>query len=205
MDDNKRGKAQYASFYMGSVEDDVATAKEGRPIFKDVPFIIIHVAGDKDLVINQPVWDDPSKENSHTSRFPEEWRRFKQGMDADAQQGGTPLALMPGITNGQVREMAHFNVKTVEQLADMSDGNAQKFPGIQKLRAEARSYIERAAGAAPEKRLQAELAARDNELDSMRKQMQLQAAQIAKLMGEGGGEAPPAPPAAPKKAGRVRA
>ena len=204
MDDNTRGKAQYASFYMGSTEDDAATAKEGRPIFKDVPFVIIHVAGDKDLVINQPVWDDPSKENSHTSRFPEEWRRFKQGMDADAQQGGTPLALMPGITNGQVREMAYFHVKTVEQLAEMSDGNAQKFPGVQKLRAEARAYIERAQGAAPEKRLQAELAARDNELDSMRKQMQQQAAQIAKLMGEGGDETlTPSAPAT--KAKRVRA
>lgn len=204
MDDNKRGKAQYASFYMGSVEDEEATAKEGRPIFKDTPFIIIHVAGDKDLVINQPVWDDESKENSHTARFPEEWRRFKQGMDADAQQGGTPLALMPGITHGQVREMAHFNVKTVEQLADMSDGNAQKFPGVQKLRLEARSYIERAKGAAPEKRLQAELAARDNELDSMRKQMAEQAKQLAKLIEERG-RAPAPVAAAAKKTGRARA
>lgn len=201
MDDNKRGKAQYASFYMGSIEDEAATATEGRPIFKDVPFVIIHVAGDKDLVINQPVWDDPSKEHSHTARFPEEWRRFQQGMDADAQQGGTPLALMPGITHGQVREMAHFNVKTVEQLADMSDGNAQKFPGVQKLRLEARSYIERAKGAAPEKRLQAELAARDNELDSMRKQMAEQAKQLAQLMAERGAPAP----AAAKKTGRARA
>lgn len=200
MGDNQRGKAQYASFYMGSVEDTEASAKEGRPIFKDTPFIIIHVAGDKDLVINQPVWDDPSKENSHTSRFPEEWSRFKAGMDAEAQQGGTPLSLMPGITHGQVREMAHFHCKTVEQLAEMSDSNAQKFPGVQKLRTEARNYIERARGAAPEKRLLAELEKRDNEIDSMKKQMAAQSAQLAKLLGEA-----PAPVDAPAKPRRARA
>jgi hypothetical protein len=186
MDENRRSKGQYASFYMGSIEDAEATAREGRPIFKDVPFVRIHIAGDKDNIIDQPVWDAPHKENSHTARFPEEWARFKQGMDEEAQQGGTPLALMPGITNGQVRELAHFKCRTVEQLSDMSDANCAKFPGIQKLRAAARVYIERAAGAAPEKRLQAQLEERDNKIATLERQM-------GELLARGGGDKPAAP------------
>lgn len=177
MEIQHRGKAQYAQFYMGTMQDQEASQREGRPIFKDTPFVRIFVAGDKDNIIDQPVWDDPLHQNSHTSRFPEEWARFKQGADIEAQQGGTPLALLPGITQAQVREMGHFNARTVEQLADMADGHALKFAGVLKLRDEARAYIERAKGAAPEKRLREELAKRDNEIDTLK-------AQVAELVAE---------------------
>jgi hypothetical protein len=166
-----RGKSQYAQFYMGTTKDDEASTAQGRPIFKDTPYIKIFVAGDKDNIIDQPVWDDPLHQNSHTTRFPEEWKRFKEGHLDDAQLGGTPLALLPGVSKAQVQEMAYFNVRTVEQLADMSDANVSRFPGVRKMRDEAKGYIERAAGAAPEKRLREELEKRDNEIDLLKKQM----------------------------------
>ena len=188
MDVNQaRGKAQYAHFYMGTRENSEKSLAEGRPIFDDVPFIKIYVAGDALNVIDQPVWDDPLKENSHTRRFPEEWRRFKEGLDAEAQQGGTPLGLMPGLTQGQVREMAALHVKTVEQLADMSDSHTGKYMGVLKLREEARAYIARAKGAAPEKAMRAELEARDLEIDTLKKQM-------AMVLADKGLTSPPALP-----------
>ena len=164
-------KSQYASFHMGAVPDPEKSAAEGRPCFKDVPYVKIMVAGDRETVINRPVWDDPMHQNSDTNRFPEEWARFKKGLSEAEQHGGTPLALLPGITKGQVMEMAHFNAHTVEQLADMADANVLKFAGVLKLREEARAYIERAKGAAPEKRLREELEKRDNEIDLLKKQM----------------------------------
>jgi hypothetical protein len=162
-------KMQYAQFYTGATKDEAASVTEGRPIFKDVPFVRIFVPGDKDNIIDQPAWIDEAHENSHSSRFPDEWKRFKDGLGA--AESGTPLELLPGVSKAQVEEMKYFHVRTVEQLAGMSDSNSQKFMGVRKLQAEAKAYLERAAGAAPEKRLQAELEKRDNELATLRTQV----------------------------------
>lgn len=170
-------KSQFVQFYMGTVQDPEASQAEGRPIYKDTPFVRIMVAGDKDNIIDQPVWDDPMHQNSHTSRFPEEWAAFKRGVSAEEQSGGTPLKLVPGITQAQVRELAHFNCYTVEQLADMPDANSGRFAGVRKLQQEARAYIERAKGAAPEKALRAELEKRDNEIETLKRQVAELAAQ----------------------------
>lgn len=167
----EQGRA-VAHFYMGTLQNEDKSREAGRPIFDDVPYVRIQIVGDKDLVIDKPVWDDPSNPNSHTARFPEQWERFKKGMlDEVSQQGGTPLALMPGITGAQVKELEYFKCRTVEQLAGMSDANTMKFPGMLKLREEARAYIERAQGAAPEKKLREELEKRDNEIDTLKRQL----------------------------------
>jgi hypothetical protein len=162
-------KQQYAQFYMGATKDEAASLKEGRPIFKDVPFVRIFVPGDKDNIIDQPAWIDDNHANSHSSRFPDEWRRFEEGK-AEVQEG-TPIELLPGISKSQVEELKYFHVRTVEHLANMSDSNAQRFMGIRKMQAEARNYLERAAGAAPEKRLMSELEKRDNEIATLKTQL----------------------------------
>src|SRR5688572_17295989 len=112
----QKNQAQRVEFYMGVKPDKEASAKEGRPIFVDTPFIKIFTAGDDTTVIDVPVWDDANNSNSHTKRFPGEWAAFKAGVAAEDQQGGTPLKLMPGISQAQVRELSHFHVRTVEQL-----------------------------------------------------------------------------------------
>lgn len=173
-------KSQNVQFYMGVLQDGEASAREGRPIFRDTPFVRIFTPGDKDTVIDAPVWDDESHPNSHTSRYPEQWARFKAG--ETEQQTGTPLGLLPGITKSVVEELKSFHVRNIEHLAEMSDANASKFMGIRKLQAEARAYLERAAGAAPEKALRAELEKRDNELEALKRQMAEQAATLDRLM-----------------------
>lgn len=162
-------KSQLVQFYMGTAKDEKASLEQGRPIYRDTPFVRIFTPGDKDTIIDTPVWDDDSHPMSHSSRFPEEWARFKRG-EGDVISG-TPLEQLPGISKAQVEELKHFHVRTVEHLAGMSDANAAKFMGVRKMQEEARAYLERAAGAAPEKRLQAELEKRDNEIEALRKQV----------------------------------
>lgn len=171
-DSPSENAAQRVMFYMGTKLNSEKSNAEGRPIFDECPFIKIFTAGDSFTIIDVPVWDDPLNKNSHTRRFPREWAAFKAGIAAEAQQGGTPLKLMPGISQAQVRELEHFHCHTVEQLADLHDSHAGKFMGIQALKQEARSYLLRAKGAAPEKALQRELAQRDQEIDLLKKQMQ---------------------------------
>lgn len=164
--------AQRVSFFMGTKPDKVASEKEGRPIFVECPFIRIHSAGDTTTIIEKPVWDDPRNPNSHTRRFPEEWKNFKAGVEASLQGGGTPLKLMPGISQAQVRELEHFHVHTVEQLADIADAHASKFMGIQALKNEARTYLLRAKGGAADKTMARELEKRDLEIENLKAQMQ---------------------------------
>lgn len=171
-DDFSQKASQRVMFYMGTRPDKVKSAEEGRPIFVECPFIKIFSAGDNLTVIDKPVWDDPRNPNSHTAQWPKEWANFKAGVAAEAQGGGTPLKLMPGISQAQVRELEHFHCYTVEQLADISDSNGGKFMGIQSLKNEARSYILRAKGAAGEKTLQRELEKRDQEIELLKSQMQ---------------------------------
>lgn len=186
--------SQRVMFYMGVKPDSEASEREGRPMFRDCPFIRIFNAGDSLTIIDKPVWDEPMNSNSHTQRFPKEWANFKAGVAAEAQGGGTPLKLMPGISQAQVRELEHFHCHTVEQLADIADAHASKFMGIQALKQEARAYILRAKGGAADKTLQRELATRDQEIELLKSQMQQLLNAQGKLTDGGSTE-----PVAPKK------
>ena len=179
-----------AQFYMGTLPDVTRSAEEGRPVFKDVPFVRIVTPGDATNIVDQPVWDEPRNPNSHTGRFPAEWAAFKA--NAKAPESGTPLDMMPGITKAQVAELKHFEVRTIEDLANLSDAHAGRFMGINGMRTQARDYLERAKGAAPDKALRAAVAQKDAELEALRTQMAALSARLDET----------APP--PAKRGRPR-
>lgn len=164
--------AQRVSFFMGVKPNKAKSEQEGRPIFEDAPFIRITSAGDTTTIIEKPVWDDARNPNSHTRRFPQEWKNFLAGVKESEQAGGTPLKLMPGISAAQVRELEHFHVHTVEQLADIADANASKFMGIQALKNEARAYLLRAKEGAAGKTLARELEKRDLQIANLESQLQ---------------------------------
>jgi hypothetical protein len=141
--------------------DKVKSKAEGRPIFVPREYITIHVPGDKNNVVCHPVSDLDRR------RFPRQYARFK----ANEQQSdtGTPLETVPWITREQVEELKYFKVRTLEALADLSDGNLQKFHGIQKLKQKAADQIARAKMDAPAAKLQEELRARDLKISQQEK------------------------------------
>lgn len=158
-------------FYVGSEEDREASDKEGRPIHKPVERIRILIPGERDYV-DRHAWEGDKR------RFPKHYEEFKS--NKDVVESGTPLSAWPGIATPQIAELAHFNVKTVEQLAAMADAAAQKFMGINALRQRARDFLEAARGAAPLTAMRAELETRDSEIAVLKQQMaQLMAAQHA--------------------------
>jgi hypothetical protein len=67
-----------------------------------------------------------------------------------------------------VEEFAFFNVRTVENLAEMNDGVLQKFMGGQALRQRARDFLAAAKDAAPLSQLRAELEKRDAEIEALK-------------------------------------
>ena len=57
---------------------------------------------------------------------------------------GTPLEKVAWITKSQVEELKYFGCRTVEQLAGMTDNNAQQFAGIITLKQKAQAWLEEA-------------------------------------------------------------
>lgn len=142
-------------FTMEPKEDQDATAREGRPIFKEVPFVMIMVPGDKDSIIHREAGE------LDTARFPRQFAAFKNKQDQNAVSG-TPLSAAPWLQRTQVRELEYFNCYTVEQLASMSDTNASKFAGINQLREMARTMVAAAKEQAPLHKMAADLKVRDD-------------------------------------------
>jgi hypothetical protein len=149
-----RGKLQ-VQFHPYPVKNPKRSAEEGRPIYENVDYVRIFVPGDKDNIVDRQV------EEIDTRRFAREYQAYKAGKEAPIE--GTPLEMWPTVDRAQVAELVHFNVRTVEQLANLSDANCQNFKGILALRQKARDYLAQAAGNAPLEKMRAELSAREAE------------------------------------------
>jgi len=170
----------YVQFYMHSVQDSAESLIQGRSIFNEVEYVRIRTPGDKSSIIERPLRFGPLPGDDN-NRFAQEYFMFKQGV-ADPLIG-TPLTEWPQVTSSQVNEMVHFNVRTVEQLATMSDTNAQNFAGILKLREKAKVFLQNAKDQAPLLQMQNELESRDNQIETMMNQMQEMQGELAALKG----------------------
>lgn len=162
-------------FKMHSHYDDAKTRDEGRPIFEMREYIMITIPGDITGNVFRPAfqWDK--------ERFPEQYLRFKAGQE---QVHGTPLSEWSEISRAQVDELAFFKIQTVEQLASVSDGNAQKFLGLSQLRDKAKRHLENLASEAPLLKVQAELSERDEKLATQANQIAQLQAIVEQLMAQ---------------------
>jgi hypothetical protein len=168
-------------FYIHPQLDQDASAEEGRPIYKDREYIRLRVIGDKASLVERPVrlGFDPKCDNV---RFRKEYDAYKQNREVKLE--GTPLAQWPPISKGQIKELEHFGVKTVEQLSTMSDTHVQGFMGIMSLRNLARRYMEHAKGLAPMTRMQSDLSKAVATANAQAQQLNEMAVELAALKGE---------------------
>lgn len=152
-------------FSLRPVENKEKSAAEGRPIFEDVEYVEIMTPGDKSSIVSRALRETDKQ------RFRRQYAAWK----ADAQNSqpiiGTRLAEWPQVTRSQVEELRYFNVHTVEQLAEVSDGNIRNVGPIMALRKKAQDFVAAAKGNAPLAQLRDELAKRDNELEALRRQV----------------------------------
>ncbi len=160
-------------FHVLPMIDDVRSAEEGRPIYKDVDHVRIMQPGNKESIVDRPVTE------MDIARFRQQYDNWKSGQEELVE--GTPLEAWPEITRAQVEEMRYFNVRTVEQLADMADAHAQKFMGINEMRRKARLYRDRAAKNAVSTKLQKELKEKDNQIASLNEALKDLQAKVAGL------------------------
>jgi len=165
----------YVQFYIRPVMNNFRSSEEGRPIYEEQEYIRIIVPGDSKTTVDCPVDD------TFRMRFEKQYDKFKKGL-AQAVEG-TPLEMWPQMTVGLCAELKAMNVSTVEQLAALDDGKAQKIMGSYDLRRKAQAFLDAAQGEAANNKMVAELTKRDDEILLLKQQMQqLLEAQKSKVL-----------------------
>lgn len=155
-------KALHVHFYRDAVPDDKATIEEGRLICREVDFVMIMVPGDKYSIIRRPVQERDKQ------RFSDRYRAYK--LDASQESAaGTPLKSVTWLSISQKKELEFLGCYTVEQLAGMPDNTTQKFMPLQKLKQQAKDFMDQAKGSAPLLQMRQELTQKDEELANMKK------------------------------------
>ena len=158
----------HVQFYMHPLQDAARTLEEGRPIFRETPYVMVMVPGDKDSVVRRPVRVGGYPKDDNV-RFALEYQAFQANKDQPIE--GTPLAEWPQATASQIKELEYFGVRTVENLAGLADVKASQFMGLQDMKKKANEWLTSTKDDAPVLRLNAELALRDNEIAVMKQQL----------------------------------
>ena len=143
-----------------AVEDEKASKKAGRPIFKDMEVVEIRIAGDRNFA---PVFPAHSMwrrvdgdEITYADRWPDAYARFKEGQEQVAH--GTPLSELPFLTEGKRQELRGLKVYTAEALASLDGKNLTNLgPKGREFKDQAAAYLERAKGVAVDTALRARI------------------------------------------------
>jgi hypothetical protein len=161
-------------FYVKACPDQAESVKQGRPIFRDKEYIDIRIPGDRTAGAARPA------RAQDIARFPRHYKAFKERTSQELNEG-TPLTEWPVMTKSQAEELAFFHVKTVEQLATMSDAHTSKFMGLSKLKRKAQEWLISAKDQRAATEMAQELEQRDLVIATQQKQLDDLAATVEKL------------------------
>lgn len=182
--DTKPKNNLHVEFFIDNIEDTAATKKEGRPIYKDVEMVRIRYVADRNTVLVAPAleksfWDAEVKQHfSYAERFPEHYKAFKESVQYFGE--GTPLRDAGFIAGAKVKELAYFNIHTVEALAEL-DGQALQAIGVggRDLKNRATAYLAKQNGTSEVMKIANENTELKARLDELKAQLDLQAATLA--------------------------
>lgn len=155
-------KSLLVRFFTKNVENKLESEKQGRPVFKEKVYIEIRVAGKRDAQACRPVT------HADKQRFPEHWAAYEKRAEPPTE--GMPLMEWGLISRSQAEELSFLHIKTVEQLASVTDTNLQSFRGGYALRERAQKWLEKT-----------QLEGEDMEKQEMREQIATLTAQVEAL------------------------
>lgn len=158
-------------FYTKAVEIPRLSKKEGRPIYEDREFIRIRFPADQKRELSAPAHEmhyvpHLRKQVTYAQRFADVYRAFCDGQ-ADFVSG-TPLDILPFLSNARREEFRAKGVRTVEQLAGLPDASARQLGfGAMDLREQAKVFLDASKGVAETSAMQDEIAKLKAEIAAM--------------------------------------
>jgi hypothetical protein len=160
-DPNAKRNKDFVRFFMQPVKNEEKSKLEGRPIYEDREYVEIMVPGND---TNRPVLRVTEIERN---RYPIQYAKWKASGQAESVLEGTHLVNVPWLTRAQVEELVYFRIRTLEQLAVVSDSDCQRIVGLLELRRKAQAQLAAAKDSSLVHRLNAELEERDSKITAL--------------------------------------
>ena len=136
-------------FFIEELPDDKATAAAGHLKTYAMECIEIRQVGDDLTAATHPVT------NEIKQRFPQEYQKWVSTKNNDFIDG-TPLSAWPMISKGIVQEMNSVGIRSVENLAAVSDANIARFIDGHLWRKKAQTWLSASQNTGEAMRLAAE-------------------------------------------------
>lgn len=176
--DNGVDKSMVCRFYMRALHNAAKSKQEGRPVYEDKIFVIIHPPGERLNIVDREATDFDKR------RWPAQWHQFQQ--NKVQQPDGTPIDLLyPDYPSVAAMLRAH-GVATIEQCAALS-GNAVDNMGMgsQRYVNAAKTYIQASAKGVQATQLRAQLEDRDREVRVLERKIEALTAEVENLRAQG--------------------
>lgn len=170
---NEGDGSLYVRFFVHPHPNEEETRKQGRPIFKEREYIEIVQPGNKENIVHRPV------RMTDRDRFPKQYQAFKN-KDVDFVDG-TPLKSWPMMTVAILEELHYYNVRTIEQLAEISDANSQRFMGMAQWKQKAQAYLAATGKSKEAAELDTKLEGLQSENTALKEQLQAMATRMDEL------------------------
>jgi hypothetical protein len=124
--------------------DDEASRAAGHTITKDVHYVSVQPKGER-------ATSTEYRASNLARRDPVLWEQIRDGYERwkaghEDPPDGTPLKGWTGCTQAQMYDLFNMNIRTVEDLAGLTDAQCQKQTGFVTLRTKAQNYLKAAAG-----------------------------------------------------------
>lgn len=194
----QEARPPYVTFETREVEDRQASTEAGHYVARDVDYAIICPQGSRDRVeriVNE--WFVHIRAEVDNERFPRHWfREYEEGYKAwkegrELPESGVPIKTWPVISPAQVSLLLNLRVRTVEDLAQLTDEGVHRIGmGGRALKQKAIDWLEssQSSGKLVQElevlRTQnAELLARDAEREVQMKQLLADVETIQKAAG----------------------
>lgn len=156
-----------AEFEKQAIYNEHQSTVQGRAVYDDLDFIIMHFPGDKTKVVSRRVKTLGDNQGpADPERFPRQWVQFQA--QQEQVQDGTPISQWPPLKKSEVLELKAMHIHTVESLASLPD-TALTWLGSRELREKAKAWLDSAKGGAETTRLLAENEALRNDVDVLKR------------------------------------
>lgn len=151
-------------FFMGLQKKPDTEDGEGEVLesggFREVEYVELLIPGDKNAAPVQLV------DKNLRKMYAESYKAFKEGRELP--ENGTPVEFWLGGNDHRVHMLKSLHFRTVESVAEMSDAAmAQVGMGARELRKRAIAFLDTQSNT----RVADKLAAKDNELDELKKRL----------------------------------
>jgi hypothetical protein len=153
-----------AIFHHHPIHNPQKSAEAGTPIYDDKIFIKIMEPGNSLEIVDREV-TDADKRN-----WAMQWNQFVQSLEQVPD--GTPLDVLFPTSPGTCNTLKANNIHTIEQLAELSAHAISGIMGGQDYNNKAKAYLDKAQRGIQLHQFEKELATRDREINTLKRQLE---------------------------------